>query len=203
MNEFKNNTINISTLPKFEETPLKPLEKNYFKVMLIRFGIVFGILLIGIIALYFVSVEELIQDKIIYFIAGWLILLILSFFYLKISFAKKGFALREHDVIFKSGVISETTTIVTNNRVQHVALHQGMISRIFGLASIELFTAGGSSSDLKINGLLLEDAKKIKESVSLKINEIALEIIEEENSIEEEQIQIIDENNSKEESDEI
>jgi uncharacterized protein len=111
--------------------------------------------------------------------------------------------LREHDVIFKSGVISETTTIVTNNRVQHVALHQGMISRIFGLASIELFTAGGSSSDLKINGLLLEDAKKIKESVSLKINEIALEIIEEENSIEEEQIQIIDENNSKEESDEI
>jgi uncharacterized protein len=45
MNEFKNNTINISTLPKFEETPLKPLEKNYFKVMLIRFGIVFGILL--------------------------------------------------------------------------------------------------------------------------------------------------------------
>lgn len=203
MNEFKNNTINISTLPKFEETPLKPLEKNYFKVMLIRFGIVFGILLIGIIALYFVSIEELIQDKIIYFIAGWLILLILSFFYLKISFAKKGFALREHDVIFKSGVISETTTIVTNNRVQHVALHQGMLSRIFGLASIELFTAGGSSSDLKINGLLLEDAKKIKESVSLKINEIALEIIEEENSIQEEQIQIIDENNSKEESDEI
>ena len=206
MNEFKNNTINISTLPKFEETPLKPLEKNYFKVMLIRFGIVFGILLIGIIALYFVSVEESIQDKIIYFIAGWLILLILSFFYLKISFAKKGFALREHDVIFKSGVISETTTIVTNNRVQHVALHQGMLSRIFGLASIELFTAGGSSSDLKINGLLLEDAKKIKESVSLRIIEITdelaameersgSEVVEEKAVIEE---QIVD----KEESDE-
>ena len=127
-------------------------------------------------------------------------MLILSFLYLKISFAKKGFALREHDVIFKSGVISETTTIVTNNRVQHVALHQGMLSRYFGLASIELFTAGGSASDLKINGLLLEDAKKVKESVSLKINEIEAEVVEEQ--INENQIQV-SENNLKEDSDEI
>ena len=127
-------------------------------------------------------------------------MLVLSFLYLKISFAKKGFALREHDVIFKSGVISETTTIVTNNRVQHVALHQGMLSRYFGLASIELFTAGGGASDLKINGLSLEDAKKVKESVSLKINEIEAEVVEEQ--INENQIQV-SENNLKEDSDEI
>lgn len=182
MSEFINPTIDISTLPKFEETKLKPLQKSYFKVMLIQFGIVYSILLIGIIGLYFISIEELIQDKIIYFVMAWLVLLILNFLYLKISFAKKGFALREHDVIFKSGVVSETTTIVTNNRVQHVALHQGMLSRFFGLASIELFTAGGSASDLKINGLLLEDAKKIKESVSLKINEIVSETISSEST---------------------
>ena len=199
MNEFTNETINISTLPKFEETALNPLQKSYFKVMLIQFGIVYGILLIGIIALYFISIKELIQDKIIYFAIGWFVLVVLNFLFLRISFAKKGFALREHDVIFKSGVISETTTIVTNNRVQHVALHQGMLSRIFGLASIELFTAGGSSSDLKINGLLLDDAKKIKESVSLKINEI--ETIEEETLVQ--KIELNEDNNIKDESDEI
>ena len=199
MNEFTNETINISTLPKFEETALNPLQKSYFKVMLIQFGIVYGILLIGIIVLYFISIKELIQDKIIYFAIGWLVLLVLNFLYLRVSFAKKGFALREHDVIFKSGVISETTTIVTNNRVQHVALHHGMLSRIFGLASIELFTAGGSSSDLKINGLLLDDAKKIKESVSLKINEI--ETLEEETLVQ--KIELNEDNNIKEESDEI
>jgi hypothetical protein len=75
-----------------------------------------------------------------------------------------------------------------------------MLSRYFGLASIELFTAGGSSSDLKINGLLFEDAKKVKESVSLKINEIEAEVIKE--TVIEEQIQEI-ENNIKEESDDI
>lgn len=198
MNEFKNQTINISTLPKFEETALNPLQKDYFKVMLIQFGIVYGILLIGIIALYFISIKEFIQDKIIYFVIGWLFLLILNFLYLRISFAKKGFAIREHDVIFKSGVISETTTIVTNNRVQHVALHQGMLSRIFGLASIELFTAGGSSSDLKINGLLFEDALKIKENVSLKIVEITDELLASQESQ-----PTFEENQPNKESDEI
>ena len=70
--------------------------------------------------------------------------------------------LLEHDAIYKSGLISETTTIIPFNRVQHVALHQGFISRKLGLASIELFTAGGSSSDLEIPGLLLADAQIIK-----------------------------------------
>ena len=44
------------------------------------------------------------------------------------------------------------------------------ISRKLGLASIELFTAGGSSSDLEIPGLLLSDAQLIKNLVSQKIN---------------------------------
>lgn len=200
--EFTNETIAISALPKFEETPLQPLQKAYFKVMIIQFGMVYGLIFIGLVVVYFVDLNDFFKTNQLYFFILWLVLVIFNFLYIRISFAKKGFALREHDVIFKSGVISETTIIVTNNRVQHVALHQGMLSRYFGLASIELFTAGGSSSDLKINGLLLEDAKKIKESVSLKINEIASEIIEE-HSIEENQIQIIDQNNSKEESDEI
>ena len=182
MSEFINPLIDISTLPKFEETKLKPLQKAFFSVMLIQFAIFYMILLAGMVAMYFIGKQHFFRDNFIYLFLVWTVLLILNFLYLKISFAKKGFALREHDVIFKTGVVSETTTIVTNNRVQHVALHQGMLSRFFGLASIELFTAGGSASDLKINGLLLEDAKKIKESVSLKINEIVNETIRSEST---------------------
>ncbi|NHN24202.1 PH domain-containing protein [Flavobacterium jejuense] len=175
MQEFKNEIIDISTLPKFEDVKLQPLQKEYFKVMLIQRSVFYTIFLIPIIALFFIDTNDFFEGKLIYGLLFWFVLVLLNFFYLKLSFRKKGFALREHDVIFKSGVISETTTIVTNNRVQHVALHQGMLSRIFGLASIELFTAGGSASDLKINGLLFEDAKKIKESVSERIIEITEE----------------------------
>ena len=141
----------------------------------------FYIVLLGVfLVVYFMNAKaSFLKGKLVYLLGVWSFLVWFGILYLRISFTKKGFALREHDVIFKSGVVSETTVIVTNNRVQHVALHQGLLSRYFGLASIELFTAGGSSSDLKINGLLLEDAKKIKESVSEKIIEITEEIKEE------------------------
>lgn len=199
--EFTNQSIDISTLPKFEETALQPLEKNYFKVMLIQFGIFYTLVLIAILILFFLEADVFFKNNISYLVLAWLVLSIITFLYLKISFAKKGFALREHDVIFKSGVVSETTTIVTNNRVQHVALHQGLLSRFFGLASIELFTAGGSTSDLKIKGLLLDDAKKIKESVSLKIIEITTEILEQEENTMQDEVQTSDKANLNDESD--
>lgn len=179
MEDFTNKTLNISALPKFEETQLQPLEKKYFFVMLLQSSLFYMVLLVVLLVIYFInSNDTFLEGMLMYFLGVWSFLVLFGILYLRMSFAKKGFALREHDVIFKSGVVSETTVIVTNNRVQHVALHQGLLSRYFGLASIELFTAGGSSSDLKINGLLLEDAKKIKESVSEKIIEITEEIKE-------------------------
>jgi membrane protein YdbS with pleckstrin-like domain len=115
--------------------------------------------------------EDLFSNR-VWMIMGIAISILISLSYplAKLSFNNKGFAFRIHDAIYKEGLISETTTIIPFNRVQHVALHQGFISRKLGLASIELFTAGGSSSDIEIPGLQLEQAQKIKNLVSQKIN---------------------------------
>ena len=169
--EFSNNIIPLSNLPKFEDTTLNPLQKDYFKVMIIQYLLVYLFILAGIFISFFFDKTLFVKNFIVTIAFVYFLLMGLHYVYLKKSFEKRGFALREHDVIFKSGLLSESTVVITNNRVQHVALHQGLLSRFFGLASIELFTAGGSSSDLKINGLLYKDAKKIKESVSFKITE--------------------------------
>ncbi|VXB75663.1 conserved hypothetical protein [Flavobacterium sp. 9AF] len=183
MQHFTNKTIDISSLPKFEEVFLKRLDVKYFKIILINISIFFGILFLALISVSYVN-EDFFSNT-VWLLIGicFPVLLTITIILYYYSYKKRGYALRQHDVIFKSGVISETTVIVTNNRVQHVALHQGLFSRMFGLASIELFTAGGSSSDLKIDGILIEEAKKIKESVSKKIIEITeeqKEFIEEE-----------------------
>lgn len=168
---FTNESIEINTLPKFEEVSLQTLQKSYFKVIALNLALVFvGIILGFSIFAYFNS--EIFSNR-VWLLLGVTIpvLFAVIFLYFNLSFKKRGFAFRTHDAIYKSGLLSETTTIVPFNRVQHVALHQGFISRRLGLASIELFTAGGSSSDLEIPGLLLEDAQKIKNLVSQKINE--------------------------------
>ncbi len=170
MNEFTNNPIEINFLPKFEEVKLNSLNSKYVYVLLINLVLILILVIAGFLALFFLK-----QNSFTYSIWAAVFIGILLFFiglivFVKLSFHRKGYAFRTHDVIYKSGLISQTTTIISFNRVQHVALHQGFISRNLGLASIELFTAGGSSSDLKIPGILLEDAQKIKNLVSQKIN---------------------------------
>lgn len=170
MLKFSNDIVEMSELPKFEEVRLLPLQTKYFKVILFNLMLFFAVLIIAIsLVIYF---NKNILSNRIWMIIGGIIpfLLGLTVFLINLSFRKKGYAFREHDAIYKEGLLSETTTIIPFNRVQHVALHQGFIARKLGLASIELFTAGGSSSDLEIPGLLLEEAQQIKNMVSRKIN---------------------------------
>ena len=61
-------------------------------------------------------------------------------------------------------------------------MHQGLFSRYFGLASLELFTAGGSSTDLEINGLTFEEAQRYKIWIIQKIDAL-IEESEEASSI--------------------
>jgi uncharacterized protein len=172
MTKFINENIEINELPNFEEVQLNPLQSKYFNVIAINLSLFnFLVLILFFVISYFKS--ELFSNRVWMIMGAFIgVMIFLSYLLAKLSFNKKGFAFRTHDAIYKSGLISETTTIIPFNRVQHVALHQGFISRKLGLASIELFTAGGSSSDIEIPGLLLEEAQKIKNLVSQKINPI-------------------------------
>ena len=70
--------------------------------------------------------------------------------------------MREHDMLYKSGLIFRKTIALPFNRIQHSEINQGPIERKFNLASLSIFTAGGNNSDLAIPGLLNEDAQEIK-----------------------------------------
>jgi membrane protein YdbS with pleckstrin-like domain len=170
MTEFTNNPIDITQLPKFEEVQLKGLNPKYITVLLFNFSLLLILVIGGFSALFYFKQDAFSNTIWMAILVGLVLFLAGLVVFTKFSFQKKGYAFREHDAIYKSGLISETTTIIPFNRVQHVALHQGFISRKLGLASVELFTAGGSSSDLEIPGLLLADAQLIKNLVSQKIN---------------------------------
>ncbi|AXG74680.1 PH domain-containing protein [Flavobacterium arcticum] len=160
-NRYINNPIDTLLLPKFEEVQLSSLQVSYYKVMLFNIGLFYLLLMLGAgCAFYFI--EEL-QPYWYIPVAVIAFLLCVSLLISKISFKKRGFAFRTHDVVYRSGVITVNTIIIPYNRVQHVALHEGLLSRKLGLATIEIFTAGGNSSDLKIPGLEKSHAEKIKQ----------------------------------------
>jgi hypothetical protein len=73
-------------------------------------------------------------------------------------------------VSFRSGVISRTVATAPFARVQHVAIHRGPLDRRFGLATLQMRTAGGSIS---IPGLRAELAETLKQLVADRASELA------------------------------
>lgn len=167
MENFTNETIDTTQLPKFEEVQFTVLHPNYWKVTLISLFVFFLIMGTGVgLVLFFNEELSQFQSEII---IAYGVLLVLVIFFSRISFNKKGFAFRTHDVLFRHGIIATNTLVIPYNRVQHVALHEGLVSRFFGLAKIEIFTAGGSSSDIEIPGIAKEQAENIKQLLMGKI----------------------------------
>ena len=169
MENFTNEKLDTSQLPKFEEVAFTALHPKYLLVVLI--GLLRTIAMLVLIP----TVVSMFKPE---FFSGriWLILgIIIPIFsillvvFSSIGFKKKGFAFREHDVLYRYGIIATNTIVIPYNRVQHVALHEGLVSRYFGLAKIEIFTAGGSSSDIEIPGIEKEQAENIKQLLMGKI----------------------------------
>ncbi|MGO4819160.1 PH domain-containing protein [Flavobacterium sp. W22_SRS_FP1] len=167
MENFTNETIDTTQLPRFEEVEFSVLHPSYWKVTLINTFFFFLILAIGLGLLLFFN-----QGLLVFLVEISIAFFLFFFTFLtlsRISFKKKGFAFRTHDVLYRYGIIATNTVVIPYNRVQHVALHEGFISRFFGLANIEVFTAGGSSSDIQIPGIEIEQAENIKQLLMGKI----------------------------------
>jgi membrane protein YdbS with pleckstrin-like domain len=167
MDNFINETIDTARLPRFEEVQFSVLHPSYWKVTLINTFFFFLILAMGLGLLLFFNqglLVFLVEISVIFFI-----LLFTAVLLSRIGFKKKGFAFRTHDVLYRYGLIATNTIVIPYNRVQHVALHEGFVSRFFGLAKIEIFTAGGSSSDIQIPGIKIVQAENIKQLLMGKI----------------------------------
>lgn len=139
--------------------------------MVINILIFIVFLLVGFAVLSFIITE--VMPVWFYVLVPSVILLFGGFLFWinRIAFKKRGFAVREKDLLYRSGILATTTTIVPFNRIQHIAVNEGVFSRMYGLAALEIYTAGGSSSDLTISGIEREKAISIKEFLMNNIND--------------------------------
>lgn len=165
---FKNELV--TDLPDITKIEFKKIDKDYLKVILVNFFLVFILLSAGLIALqqFAFSEDFLAYDTAICFV--YTSFLGLCLIYLLLAFPKKKYALRDKDISYKSGLMFLKTTTVPFSRIQHVETDEKPISRIFKLASLSVYTAGDSSDDLVIKGIKKQEALEIKEFISSKIN---------------------------------
>jgi uncharacterized protein len=167
--DFENNQLLSQHLPSIDDIQFESLELNYQKVSIYFTAFFFLVAMIVYLGIG-IFVEELFASPLIWIVvAGWILVAGFFVFLSYKSYFYEGFALRQKDVVYKSGMWFRSTIIVPFNRVQHCEINQGPIDRYFGLSELSLFTAGGSSSDLNIPGLSQETAAKLKQFITNKV----------------------------------
>jgi membrane protein YdbS with pleckstrin-like domain len=163
MQPFTNETIDLNTLPKYEETPLTKPDRKYWRVILINLSIF--LVLIGIGLGLLIVFNERVQTRWMLWTAIFGACAVFLYVISYASFKRQGFALREKDVLYKSGIIAEKTVIIPLNRIQHVALNEGIFSRMFGLGTLQIYTASGSNGDIHIAGIEIAKATAMREAL--------------------------------------
>ena len=163
---FTNQIIAPEAIPQAAELAWTPMPPEYTREVRLQSLITLGVFLTAAI----------VPALVIPFPAwlAWLFIVIpmvvlfigVSLTWLALKRVKRsGYALREHDLAFRRGVIFRKQVILPFNRIQHVEVSSGPLQRRFGLASLKCFTAGGAAVDLQIVGLRKNDAEKLRELI--------------------------------------
>lgn len=165
---LQNDQIDVSKLPAAEQVEWVSLQPAYLQVNLISLWLT----RLAILAVFLVvtAFQEDFPFWLRWAIAGaWMFFLIISSLLTYYGFKIKGYAIREHDLMYRTGLIFRKVTVIPYNRIQHSEILQGVVERQFNLSRLAVFTAGGSQSDLIIPGLTRERAEQMRSWVSKKV----------------------------------
>lgn len=168
---FNNPQIATIELPAVEELQLVKVERSYLTILIFNRLLGFLFPLIAIIIIGFITNFEGWLDYFWLGVVAILVLLLLSCLYSYISFPKRKYALRDHDIIYTEGLLLNTFTTVPFVRIQHTEISRSFLERKLNLSTLKIYTAGATGSDLFISGLPKETAQSINAFLTTKIND--------------------------------
>lgn len=166
MENFTNRSIDISSLPQFEEVAFQPISRNYLIKSNLQNLVFLCVVMIGWAALFYFDITRI---QLMILLIG--IVLYFGFRFWNIFMEQKiyGFALREKDILYKRGYLVNKTTVVPFNRIQHASISRDVLDKMLRISTLKIFTAGGSGSDISIPGLAPDLALRLKEALAAKL----------------------------------
>ncbi len=158
---FSNEVIDPAGLPDFRRAALERVSPRFGPYAMISSAIFWLVLLAAALAVPRLPMVE-------FELPAWLPLLpglaLLWFAAVAgLDARRRRWALREHDLIYRSGLIWQRTAILPFARIQHVETASGPLERLFGLMRVKCFTAGGLAADLTVEGLERDDARRVRQ----------------------------------------
>lgn len=164
---FTNRAVAAQALPDFRDAPLEPVAPAYRPYAVIAAGL--GWLApagAGLVA-WFGAHGGLLPGAVAVVALGALVLMtalgLFAMVLAALDASRRRWALREHDLVYRSGVLWHRSVIVPFARIQHVETVSGPLERRFGLTRLKCYTAGGAGGDLTVAGLHRETARRLRQ----------------------------------------
>ncbi|MCH8537961.1 MAG: PH domain-containing protein [Alkalimonas sp.] len=165
---FSNLSIDETRLPDIEQLDWQPLSPKYMLINL-RINLIGTLLLTAIWAALlfqpFWTISPHLEPLILWIGTGLTLLGLLFSVHGRCADPCKAYALREHDVSFQSGLFFRKSVTQPILRIQHIELKRGPIERRIGLATLQVFSAGGVMHTFEIPGLPLSTAKSLRQFI--------------------------------------
>ena len=157
---FENIEIAMEGLPRADTVDWQLLDPKYRGMQQTAVALLFGVIAIPLTVVSIFSKIPFWPAVALW--VQWAIILVIALIWPIIALPKRGYVVRDKDLLFKKGVIWRSVTAVPFNRIQHVETSNTPLDRKFGLATLQLFTAGGTGGDLKIEGLAADVAEQLR-----------------------------------------
>jgi uncharacterized protein len=168
--DFINAPVDVESIPQVSKVTLSAIHPNYLKIL--RYEWIFSTIVLVAMGVGVVLLSPAVRSGYWWVLIAATVIGVSSIYYFlqEKSFPFKAYAIREKDVIFQKGWLLQTTTICPFNRIQNCSVQSGPWERKFGLASLIIYTAGAGGADLRIPGLLVEEAEKLRHFILQQIH---------------------------------
>lgn len=162
--DFFNSRIDVGDLPQLPPDSFEPLAPAYLRSKYVADAVT-AVIVVALAAAATAAMRAAGAPVWIPVAAALVILLLIGLAAVlqTMSVRHLGYLVREHDLSLRQGVITRVTSTIPYNRVQHVGVDRGPIERLYGLATLQLRSAGGV---IGISGLTTSDANRLKELVT-------------------------------------
>ncbi|MGB5411167.1 MAG: PH domain-containing protein [Woeseiaceae bacterium] len=157
---FQNPEVALDDLPGTDDLNWESLDPSFAKAIRIRVAVFFAVLAVAATILTLILNLPVALSVAIFSVLA--IAMVLRLIWPSWSLPRCGYVVRERDIVFRKGVVWQSVTAVPFNRIQHVETSSTPLDRKFDLATLQLFTSGGSGGDLKIDGLGADVAETLR-----------------------------------------
>ena len=165
---FSNSIVTIDHLPAILNLEQQSLSEKYAPInRLLNLCLTLFVCVISF-AIYFqpfVNLPNALLNFLPFFIWASAILGLLLTWFSHARDQVKSYTLRELDLHYTSGLFFRKIVSQPITRIQHIELKRGPIERKIGLATLQVFSAGGEMHTFEIPGLPVETAQQLRQFI--------------------------------------